>query len=143
MNYALYEAVRIIHEEGLDVCWARHARNHECLKAGLAALGIEYAAQTGHQLPTLNAVHIPPGVDDAVIRKGLLDRFGIEIGAGLGDFKGKVWRIGLMGHSSRIGNVLLFLSALEQLLTEQGHKFEKGAGVAAANARWSATTKPG
>jgi len=134
MSYALYEALRIIHEEGLESCFARHMQNHLALKAGLSALGIEYAAQEGHQLPMLNAVRIPDGVDDAAIRGGLLNRFGIEIGAGLGDFKGKVWRIGLMGYASRANNVLLFLSALEQLLAEQGHQFEHGSSVAAATA---------
>jgi alanine-glyoxylate transaminase/serine-glyoxylate transaminase/serine-pyruvate transaminase len=134
MSYALYEALRIIHEEGLENCFARHMRNHLALKAGLSALGIEYAAQEGHQLPMLNAVRIPEGVDDATIRGGLLNRFGIEIGAGLGDFKGKVWRIGLMGYASRANNVLLFLSALEQLLAEQGHPFDHGSSIAAATA---------
>jgi alanine-glyoxylate transaminase/serine-glyoxylate transaminase/serine-pyruvate transaminase len=132
MTYALYEALRLIHEEGLESCFARHRRNHLALKAGLAALGIDFAAQEGHQLPTLNAVRIPPGIDDAAVRKNLLERFGIEIGAGLGDFKGKVWRIGLMGYGSRANNVLLFLSALEQLLAEQGYGFDRGASIAAA-----------
>lgn len=133
MTYGLYEALRIIHEEGLDHCHARHLRNHGALKAGLAALGISYAAEQGHELPMLNAVRIPEGIDDARVRGELLGRFGIEIGAGLGAFKGKVWRIGLMGYGSRAANVLLFLSALEQLLAEQGHSFPRGAGVAAAN----------
>lgn len=137
MTYGLYEALRIVHEEGLEACHARHRRNHEALKAGLAAIGIGYAAAEGHQLPMLNAVRVPTGVDDAAVRKALLERFGIEIGAGLGDFKGKVWRIGLMGHGSRPANVLVFLAALEQLLAEQGHKFEHGASVAAANARYA------
>jgi alanine-glyoxylate transaminase / serine-glyoxylate transaminase / serine-pyruvate transaminase len=108
--------------------------NHRALRAGLAALGIGYAAQEGHQLPMLNAVWIPEGVDDAATRSALLHRFGIEIGAGLGQFKGRVWRIGLMGYSSRPANVLLFLSALEQLLAEQGYRFEHGSSIAAANA---------
>lgn len=133
MTYALHEALRIVLEEGLDAAFARHQLNHRALKAGLAALGIEYTAQEGHQLPMLNAVKIPGGVDDAVVRKGLLERFGIEIGAGLGAFKGKVWRIGLMGYGSRANNVFLFLSALEQLLAEQGYGFEHGASVAAAS----------
>lgn len=132
MTYGLYEALRLIHEERLENCFARHRRNHLALKAGLAALGIEYAAQEGHQLPMLNAVRIPSGVDDASIRKGLLERFGIEIGAGLGAFKGQVWRIGLMGHAARANNVYLLLSALEQLLAEQGYDFQHGAGIAAA-----------
>ncbi|MCH5377046.1 MAG: alanine--glyoxylate aminotransferase family protein [Planctomycetes bacterium] len=134
MTYALYEALRMILEEGMENCFARHMLNHQALRAGLNALGIQYAAQDGHQLPMLNAVWIPEGVDDAATRKALLNRFGIEIGAGLGDFKGKVWRIGLMGYASRSSNVLLFLSALEQLLAEQGCSFEHGSSIAAANA---------
>lgn len=133
MTYALYEALRVVLEEGLESCFARHALNHTALKAGLAAIGIEFAAQAGHQLPMLNAVRIPAGVDDAAVRGALLNRSGIEIGGGLGAFKGKVWRIGLMGYGSRASNVLLFLSALEQLLAEQGHKFDHGASIAAAN----------
>src|SRR5207253_5111582 len=101
--------------------------------AGLAAVGIAFAAQDGHQLPTLNAVGVPAGVDDLVTRKRLLSDFGIEIGGGLGDFKGKVWRIGLMGHNSTPNNVLLFLAALEQCLLAQAARIEAGAGVAAAN----------
>jgi alanine-glyoxylate transaminase/serine-glyoxylate transaminase/serine-pyruvate transaminase len=134
MSWGLYEALCVIHEEGLEACFARHLLHHRALKAGLAALGIGYAAQEGHQLPMLNAVQIPAGVDDAKVRSGLLNRFGIEIGAGLGDFKGKVWRIGLMGYAARASNVLVFLAALEQLLAEQEYRFEAGASIAAANA---------
>ncbi|HZZ30036.1 MAG TPA: alanine--glyoxylate aminotransferase family protein [Pirellulales bacterium] len=133
MTYGLYEALQVIGEEGLENCWARHARHHAALKAGLAAIGIGYSASEGHQLPMLNAVKIPAGVDDAAVRRGLLERFGIEIGGGLGAFKGKVWRIGLMGYGARANDVLLLLSALEQLLAEQGHKFSHGAALAAAN----------
>ncbi len=134
MTYALYEALQLIHEEGLEACFSRHMLNHRALKAGLAALGMEYAAAEGHQLPMLNAVRIPTGVDDATVRGALLNRFGIEIGGGLGDFKGKVWRIGLMGYGSRPNNVFVLLSALEQLLAEQKHKFDHGASIAAATA---------
>ena len=133
MTYGLYEALRLILDEGLDACFARHARHHAALRAGLAAIGITYSAREGHQLPMLNAVKIPAGVDDLKIRRGLLERFGIEIGGGLGAFKGKVWRIGLMGYGARAANVLLLLSALEQLLGEQGHTFDRGASIAAAN----------
>lgn len=132
MTYALYEAAQLILEEGLESAFARHALNHRALKAGLAAIGISYAAQEGCQLPMLNAVKIPEGVDDAQVRGDLLNRFGIEIGGGLGAFKGKAWRIGLMGHGSRSANVLLFLSALEQLLAEQNYQFEHGASIAVA-----------
>jgi alanine-glyoxylate transaminase/serine-glyoxylate transaminase/serine-pyruvate transaminase len=133
MTYALHEALRVVLEEGLDACFARHAKNHAALKAGLAAIGIDYATNPNHILPQLNAVKIPEGVDDAKVRSGLLNRFGIEIGAGLGAFKGKVWRIGLMGYGARPQNVLLFLSALEQLLAEQGYSFAAGSSIAAAN----------
>ena len=133
MTWGLYEALCLIHEEGLENCFARHLRNHRALKAGLAAIGIKYSAQEGRQLPMLNAVYVPEGVDDAAIRSALLTRFGIEIGAGLGAYKGKVWRIGLMGFGSRPANVLLFLSALEQLLAEQKYKFTAGASIGAAN----------
>ena len=138
MTYALYEAARVILEEGLENCFSRHALNHRALKAGLAAIGIGYAAAEGSQLPMLNAVTIPSGVNDAQVRGGLLNRFGIEIGGGLGDFKGKVWRIGLMGYGSRQANVLLLLAALEQLLAEQGYQFDHGASIAAANAVYAA-----
>jgi alanine-glyoxylate transaminase/serine-glyoxylate transaminase/serine-pyruvate transaminase len=133
MIYALREALRIVLEEGLETRWARHLRNHQALKAGLNALGIRYAAVEGHQLPQLNAVLLPPGADDAATRKRLLSEFGIEIGGGLGEFKGKAWRIGLMGYNARPANVLLFLAALEQCLLAQGLKIHPGAGVAAAN----------
>jgi alanine-glyoxylate transaminase/serine-glyoxylate transaminase/serine-pyruvate transaminase len=136
MSYALYEAIQIIHEEGLDAGFSRHMENHLALKAGLAALGIEYTAQEGHQLPMLNAVRIPTGIDDGKLRGDLLHRFGIEIGGGLGAFKGKVWRIGLMGYGSRAANVLLFLAALEQLLAEQAYDFDHGAGIAAATEKY-------
>ncbi|QDU64585.1 Purine catabolism protein PucG [Planctomycetes bacterium Pan216] len=133
MNYALYESLRTIFEEGLEARWARHDLNHRALKAGIHALGMRYTAAEGHQLPTLNAVSIPDGVDDAAVRMTLLEDFGIEIGGGLGAFKGKAWRIGLMGHSSRKSNVFLVLSALEQVLRKQGHTVEPGAAVAAAS----------
>ena len=133
MIYGLHEALQLVHEEGLEARWQRHLRNHAALKEGLAALDISYAAAEGHQLPTLNAVRIPSGIDDLEVRKRLLADYGIEIGGGLGDFKGKVWRIGLMGFGSRANNVLLFLAALEQCLLSQGAKITPGASVAAAN----------
>ncbi len=134
MTYGLYEALQVVLEEGLENCFARHLFNHQALKAGLAAISIDFAAQEGHQLPMLNAVRIPEGIDDAAVRRQLLERFGIEIGAGLGDFKGRVWRIGLMGYGSRAANVLVFLAALEEILTQLGYAFDRGASIAAANA---------
>ena len=132
MNYALLEALRLVDEEGLEARWARHERHHRGLAAGLAALGMGLTAQEGHQLWTLNAVRIPEGVDDAAVRKALLDEFQLEIGGGLGPLKGKVWRIGLMGESSTEANVLLVLDALERLLPRFGHRVDAGAGVSAA-----------
>ena len=134
MNYALLEALKIMKEEGLERRWARHKRNHRILKAGLSAMGIRYVAEPGHELPMLNAVSIPEGVDDVAVRKQLLNEFGIEIGGGLGVFKGKAWRIGLMGSACTLSNVMLLLSALEKCLTNQGVELEPGAGIAAATA---------
>ena len=136
MTYALREGLKIIQEEGLEARWQRHQKNHQALKAGLLALGLNYVAREGHQLPQLNAVHVPSGIEDAVIRKQLLNEFNIEIGGGLGDFKGKAWRIGLMGHNSRPNVVLEFLGALEQCLKSKGANVELGAAVAAANAKY-------
>ncbi len=132
MNYALLESLRMIKEEGLEQRWARHLTNHKILKAGLSAIGIQYLPQPGYELPMLNAVAIPAGVDDVTVRKQLLSEFNIEIGGGLGNFKGKAWRIGLMGSASTTSNVMLFLSALEKCLADQDVKFKAGASIAAA-----------
>jgi alanine-glyoxylate transaminase/serine-glyoxylate transaminase/serine-pyruvate transaminase len=118
MNYALHEALRVVLEEGLGARFARHERNHLRLKAGLAELGLEIASQPGHQLWQLNSVTVPEGVDEARVRAKLLSDFGIEIGAGLGPLKGKVWRIGLMGESSTADNVDIVLNALGQVLSD-------------------------
>lgn len=133
MNYALREALCLVLEEGLEPRFARHQKNHQALKAGLRAMGIHYAVAEGIQLPNLNAVLIPEGVNDVQLRGQLLKEFGIEIGGGLGPMKGKTWRIGLMGESCQPRNVLLFLAALENCLTSQNVKVSGGAGVAAAN----------
>ncbi len=132
MLYALREGLCLVHEEGLEARWARHLHHHKALAAGLNALGLTYIAAEGRRLPQLNAVLVPAGVDDVAVRKRLLSEFGIEIGSGLGEFKGKAWRIGLMGHGCRATNVLLILAALEKCLKEQGAKVAPGAGVAAA-----------
>lgn len=138
MNYALHEALQLIEEEGLEVRWQRHERNHQALKAGLAAIGLAIASQENHQLWTLNSVGIPDGVDDARVRNALLDEFGIEIGGGLGPLKGKTWRIGLMGESSTAGNVLLLLSAFERVLPRCGYGVSPGAALAAAERVYAA-----
>lgn len=116
MLYALQEALSIVLEEGLESRFARHRQMHELLRDGLKELGIEYVSQEGHHLPMLNAVAIPQGVEDAKVRKHLLEEYGIEIGGGLGAFKGKAWRIGLMGHSATRRNVTLVLAAMKKVL---------------------------
>lgn len=132
MNYALHEALCLVHEEGLEARWERHRLNSAALVAGLEALGFRLFAQQGHRLPMLNAVWIPEGVDDAGFRKALLEDYGIEIGGGLGEVAGKIWRIGLMGETSSRENIRTFLGALEALLEESGCLESPGAGLAAA-----------
>jgi len=132
MNYALHEALRLVLEEGLENRWRRHEENHRALKAGLAALGLELAAQEGHRLWQLNAVTVPEGVDEAAARKRLLTDFNIEIGAGLGPLKGKIWRVGLMGETSNRANVRAFLAALGEILNDAGRRLDVDAALAAA-----------
>ena len=115
-NYALYEGLRLIAEEGLENRWRRHRKNAELLWEGLEDLDLSLHVPPEHRLPTLTTVRIPEGVDDLAIRQRLLNDYNIEISGGLGELKGRVWRIGLMGYSSRPENILLFLSALERLL---------------------------
>ena len=138
MNYALHEGLRLALEEGLEARWARHLKNAAALKAGLDALGLQYTAAEGHRLPQIHAVRLPDGIDDVKGRKMLLELFGIEVGGGLGDLKGKAWRIGLMGYNSRPAVVLVLLAALEQVLSRMGAKLAAGASVAAANAVYAA-----
>jgi alanine-glyoxylate transaminase/serine-glyoxylate transaminase/serine-pyruvate transaminase len=133
MNFALREALRLVAEEGLEARFARHERNHKALVAGLEAMGLKMIVAPGERLWMLNSVFIPEGVQDAAVRSLLLKDFNIEIGGGLGDFKGKAWRIGLMGESSTRNNVLLVLNALEFALGKQGFKLKPGAAVEAAN----------
>jgi len=135
MIYALREALLVVHEEGLDARFARHLRNHRALVAGLEAMGLTMFVAPPCQLPTLNTVVIPDGVDDVRVRRALLDQFQIEIGGGFGPLKGKIWRVGLMGYSSSIEHVVLFLSALEQILHGEGVSMPMGAGVRAAMER--------
>ena len=116
MLYALNEALAIVLEEGLHGRFIRHRTMHDLLREGLKEIGIDYVSQEGHSLATLNAVRIPEGVDDIAVRRRLLEDYGIEIGGGLGAFKGKAWRIGLMGYGSNRRNVTLLLAALRQIL---------------------------
>ncbi|MET1218536.1 MAG: alanine--glyoxylate aminotransferase family protein [Glaciecola sp.] len=114
--YALHESLRIVHEEGLENSWQRHAHMHELLKAGLTDLGLELFVDERCRLPQLNTVMIPDGVDDAAVRSRLLNEFNLEIGAGLGALAGKVWRIGLMGHAANTKNIDFCLSSLRSVL---------------------------
>ena len=132
MTYALDEALRLVEEEGVEERWRRHAQNMEALLAGLEALGLRALPAAEHRMPTLAAVHVPDGIDEAGVRSRLLCRYNIEIAGGLGRFRGKLWRVGLMGCSSSESNVLLLLGALETLLHEEGFLTAGGRGVAAA-----------
>lgn len=116
MNYALREALRLIEEEGLQARFERHRRNAELLWEGLAELDLVPFIPLDRRLPTLTTVAIPEGLDEAAVRQRLLNEFNIEIAGGLGDLKGRVWRIGLMGHSSRAENVIMLLGALAHIL---------------------------
>jgi alanine-glyoxylate transaminase/serine-glyoxylate transaminase/serine-pyruvate transaminase len=122
MNYALCEALEVILEEGLENRWARHERNSKAFVAGVEAMGLEMLAAPEHRLWTLNAVRIPQGVDDARVRSHLLQDYNIEIGAGFGSLKGRIWRVGLMGSGSTENNVILLLEALSRVLEGEGFK---------------------
>lgn len=132
--YALHEALVILREEGLEPAWLRHRFHHSALKAGLEAMGIDFVVAQSQRLPQLNAVKIPAGADDARVRSRLLNEYQLEIGAGLGDLAGKAWRIGLMGHSCKQSNVLLCLSALENVLLTEGATINSGVAVKTAMA---------
>jgi alanine-glyoxylate transaminase / serine-glyoxylate transaminase / serine-pyruvate transaminase len=131
--FALREAMRIVIEEGLENRWDRHRTNQLALVSGLEAMGLELLVKNpADRLPTVTAVVIPSGIDDVKVRDQLLDEFNIEIAGGLGPLKGRIWRVGLMGHCSQKPYVLLFLAALEKTLLDQGFRVPSGAGVGAA-----------
>ncbi|CAA7617596.1 alanine--glyoxylate aminotransferase family protein [Magnetospirillum sp. UT-4] len=132
--YGLHESLVMLHEEGLEAAWARHARCHAALVAGLEAMGLPLAVAPAHRLPQLNSVRVPDGIDEGLVRARLLERFGLEIGAGLGALAGKVWRIGLMGQSATPSHVLACLTALETVLSGLNAPIRPGAAVPAANA---------
>ena len=132
MTYALRESLRMMMEEGIDERLKRHARTSAALRAGVEALGLEVLADPQYRLNPLTAALIPEGVDEAVVRRQLIKDYNIEIGGGLGDLQGKVWRIGLMGESARESNVFAFLSALERILPDQGYEVAYGSSLSAA-----------
>jgi alanine-glyoxylate transaminase/serine-glyoxylate transaminase/serine-pyruvate transaminase len=115
---ALYEALTMIEEEGLEARWARHEANHRAFVKGLSAIGLSLLPPEGERLWTLNTVRVPDGVDEAALRKRLLEEFSIEIGAGLGPLAGKIWRVGLMGTSSSARLVVLLLGVLQTVLAK-------------------------
>ena len=119
MNYGLHEALRIVLEEGLEASWQRHLECHLALKAGLEEMGVAYLADPDHLLPMLNAVAVPEGVDDAEVRNRLSNEYGISVGGGLGKFKGRAWRIGLMGQSATQRHIDMLLWALKAILTDR------------------------
>lgn len=131
--YALHESLVMLQEEGIKHAWLRHMDNHLALRAGIEAMGMSFIVDEPYRLPQLNSVTIPEGVDEAKVRSRLLNEFNLEIGAGLGALAGKVWRIGLMGHSSRAENILLCLGALDVVLTDMGANINSGAALPAAH----------
>ncbi|HEY9218239.1 MAG TPA: alanine--glyoxylate aminotransferase family protein [Phenylobacterium sp.] len=133
--YGLHESLVALFEEGQQAACVRHARMHEALAAGIEAAGLKFLVDAPHRLPQLNAVLVPDGVDEAAVRTQLLARWDLEIGAGLGPLKGKVWRIGLMGASATPWHVRLCLTALCEALAEQGHAVDAKAVLAAADAK--------
>jgi alanine-glyoxylate transaminase/serine-glyoxylate transaminase/serine-pyruvate transaminase len=131
LAFALREALAMVDEEGLEPRWERHRSRHLALAAGLEALGLSLLPPPAERLWTLNAVRVPDGVDEAAVRRRLLEEFGIEIGAGLGPLAGRIWRVGLMGSGATQANVLLFLGAFEYCLRAAGYT-PRTAGAGAA-----------
>ena len=132
MTYALREALRMLMEEGLEPRIKRHARVASALRAGLEAMGIALLVEPEYRLNPLTTAVVPEGVDDAAVRRTLLNDYNIEIGGGLGDLRGKAWRIGLMGDGARETNVFSLLSALEMTLSGLGYEVAHGASLSAA-----------
>ncbi len=130
--FGLHEALRLTLIEGLENRWARHEMHSQAVMAGLQTMGLDPFAQEGHRLWQINAVKVPQGLDDQVIRTRLLKDYNIEIGAGLGPVKGQIWRVGVMGYSANRSNVLLLLSAMEDILADLGHPIDQGSATEAA-----------
>jgi len=130
--YALHESLLMLREEGLENSWARHQRNHLALKAGLETLGLKYLVEEAYRLPQMNAVTVAQGIDEKEVRRRLLLDYNLEIGAGLGELAGKIWRFGLMGYSCKMENVMLSLCALETVFTDMGVNVKFGEAEAAA-----------
>ena len=141
MLYAFREALRLIMEEGLRQRWHRHAHTAAGLRAGLEALELELFAEPAYRLDPLTTIVVPENVDATQVQRQLSQDYNIEIGGGLGILQGKIWRIGLMGDSCKVSNVLLVLAALEHTLAQQGYAEARGAGVAAAQQVFAASER--
>jgi alanine-glyoxylate transaminase/serine-glyoxylate transaminase/serine-pyruvate transaminase len=137
--YALYEALRIIHEEGLEARFARHCLHASAVRAGIEALGLRQLPARGCQVPSVVTVLAPEGVSALSVRRELLDELNVEISAGLGEYADRMWRIGIMGHSAQKANVMLVLSGLEQSLLRRGGRLPaKKSAIAAAESIYRA-----
>jgi alanine-glyoxylate transaminase/serine-glyoxylate transaminase/serine-pyruvate transaminase len=132
--YGLHEALVMLKEEGLVDSWTRHRDNHEILKAGLATMDLEFLVDEDHRLPQMNTVKVPDDIDEAAVRRELMENYGIDIGAGLGPLAGKILRIGLMGQAVRLENIMKLLSGLESALIGQGMDLTRGDAVREARA---------
>lgn len=135
--YGLHESLVMLQEEGIEQAWQRHQYHHQTLRAGLEAMGLRFTVDASVRLPQLNSVAVPDGVDEARVRSLLLERYGLEIGAGLGVLAGKVWRIGLMGSSCTRRHVMVCIDALENTLLELGADIDAGVAAQAASAAYA------
>jgi alanine-glyoxylate transaminase / serine-glyoxylate transaminase / serine-pyruvate transaminase len=130
--YGLHEALAMLQEEGLENAWARHRQNHLALRSGIEAMGLSFLVHESARLPQLNAIVVPEGVDEAVLRSRLLNEYNLEIGAGLGALAGKIVRIGLMGYGANMKNVMYCLEALEAVLSNMHAPIRTGVAMNAA-----------
>ena len=133
--YGLHEALVVLFEEGQQAAIVRHVRVHEAFVAGLEAVGLKLLTDPAHRLPQLNPVVVPDGVDEAAVRAHMLANWDLEIGAGLGPLKGRIWRVGLMGASASPWHVRLCLTALCEALNAQGFRADAATAIAAAERR--------
>ncbi len=139
MLFALHEALRLLNEEGMEAAWERHRRAHLSLVRGIEAMGMRmYVEDPAARAWTVNTIRIPDGIEDGQVRAKLMEQFQLEIAGGLGKLKGKIWRVGLMGLTASKSSVLLLLGALDSVLSECGHKFDRGAGITAAEEAYAA-----
>ncbi len=130
--YGLHEALAMLQEEGLENSWARHRHQHLALRSGIEAMGLSFLVKESARLPQLNAIVVPEGVDEAVLRSRLLNEYNLEIGAGLGSLAGKIVRIGLMGYGANMKNVMYCLEALEAVLADMRAPIQTGVAMNAA-----------